>query len=288
MEEGHEAEGGPGFNITTSQTSSPVLTAIHTITGRHLHDIATTVPDDRQFLKMWRRQMQECLTQHNARITRFLLADISGNTQLSDTDISRRCADMLAKYSKSTWSFTSSTRDLALSPPSDTVNAEIEREIGMNPSVVRDAVRRTIRLYSNTAKAMCDVEVRLEEKLKRLETVTERVNDIMFLEPTAELEGLAGPTRIYLDSVLSKLSIETEYTELTALFHKFTILKGLVSLTNFQKTAAPTCSICMTKEITQALTPCGHTFCDDCCRLQMTACYICRLQVRDKLRLYFN
>ena len=227
------------------------------------------------------------MNQQNARVIRFLLADPSGAT-VAESEVARRCQDVLSKYSRSTWSFTSSTRDLALPTSAADVAVEIERELGMPPTALHDALRRAVRLYVNTAAQLCSAESRLEDKLKRLESIVGRINELMFMEPTTGLEELAGPARAYLDSVLDKISIDTEYRELAEQYKKFTILKGLVSLGSFQRTAAPTCSICMTKEVSQAVTPCGHTFCEDCCRTQTTACYICRVQIRDRLRLYFS
>jgi hypothetical protein len=88
--------------------------------------------------------------------------------------------------------------------------------------------------------------------------------------------------------VFDKIDIETDYNEMVSQYKKFASLKGIVSLANFQKQTGPVCVICMTKEVSQVVSPCGHTFCDDCCRTQMTACYICRVQIRDKMRIYFS
>jgi hypothetical protein len=274
--------------LHVTPTLGPMTGAIHNISARNLHDISTTLPDDRQFLRSWRRQLQDCMTQQSGRIVRFMVntGDVSGGA--SELDISRRCSDVLHKYSRPTWNFASSVRDLTMNTSTNETMHEIEHEIGMSPAVLRETLKRTIRMYINTAAAVSAAEVRLEEKLQRLETVIGRINDMLFMEPTPELEELAGPTRAYLDSVLEKISIEADYTELVENYKKFATLKGLVSLMAFQRSATPTCTICMTKEISHAVTPCGHTFCDDCCRTQMTACYICRVQIRDRLRLYFS
>lgn len=282
--EDQDAGSGP---VHASPNLGPVTATLHNISARHLHDIGTALPDDRQFLRSWRRQLQECLNQQNARVIRFLLADASG-AGLTEAYITRRCQDVLAKYSKSTWSFTSSTRDLSLPTGSAEEAADLEKELGIAPPALHDAMRRAVRLYVSTASALCSAESRLEEKLRRLETVVGRVNELMFMEPTAELAGLEGPTRIYLDSVLDKITIDGEYRELTEQYKRFLMLKGIVGLGNFQRGPAPTCSICMTREVAQAVTPCGHTFCEECCRTQMTACYICRVQIRDRLKLYFS
>jgi hypothetical protein len=276
--------------VHVTPTLGPMTGAIHNISARNLHDISTTLPDDRQFLRSWRRQLQDSMTQQSGRIVRFLVntgSDVSG-TSISELEISRRCADVLHKYSRPTWNFASSVRDLMLNTSTAETLTEIEREIGVSPAALRETLKRTIRMYINTAAALSASEVRLEEKLRRLETVIGRINDMLFMEPTPELEALAGPTRAYLDSVLDKISIEADYTELVEHYKKFATLKGLVSLMSFQRSPTPTCTICMTKEISHAVTPCGHTFCEDCCRSQMTACYICRVQIRDRLRLFFS
>jgi len=164
----------------------------------------------------------------------------------------------------------------------------IEQELGVAPATLREQMRRTIRLYANTASTLSSAEMRLEEKLRRLDTLAGRVNDLMFLEPTAELEAMAEPAQIYLNSVLDKISIEDEYRELVEQHKRFVILKGLVSLGSFQRQIVPNCTICMVKEVSHAVTPCGHTFCDECCRTQMTSCFICRVQIRDRMKLYFS
>lgn len=295
--EEQDAGSGP---VPNSPMLGPMTGAIHNISARHLHDIATSVPDDRQFLRAWRRSLQDVLAQQNGRIVQFLLADVSGSSVSSvfssassassgsESEILRRCTDVLNKYSKPTWNFASSTRDLSLPSSTTDAAAAIEHEIGVSPSSLREQMRKAIRLYANTASALSTAETRLEEKLKRLETLVAKVNDLMFMEPTAELEAMADPARSYLDSVIGKISIEDEYREVIEQQKRFVVLKGLVSLGSFQKQTGPTCTICMNKEVGFAITPCGHTFCDECCRSQMTACFICRVQIRDRLRLYFS
>jgi len=279
-----DAGSGP---VHASPNLGPMSAAIHNISARHLHDISIGLPDDRQFLRSWRRSIQDCLNQQNSRIVQFLLTDASGD--VTSTVLARRCTDVLTKYSKPSWSFTSSTRDLSLPTATADASAWVAQEIGITPAGLRDHMRKAIRLYANTAAALSAAEQRLEEKLKRLETIVSRMNDMMFLEPTAELEQMAEPARIYLDSVLEKVTIEAEYKDLAEQYKRFSLLKSVVSLSSFQKTGAPPiCCICMTKEISQAVTPCGHTFCDDCCVKQLTSCYMCRVQIRDKVRLYFG
>lgn len=279
-----DAGSGP---IHASPSLGPMTAAIHNISARHLHEISNTVPDDRQFLRAWRRQLQECLAQHNGRMVRFLLDDATGSMD-GLADIQKRCADILTKYSRPTWNFASSIRDVHLPTNLDNTTTELTRELGMEPGALRESNRRAIRMYVNAASGLAAAETRLEEKLKRLETVVGRVGDLMFMEPTSELEQLAGPTRAYLDSVLAKIDIETDYREVVEQYKKFAVLRPIVTISGVQQAPAIQCKICMAKEVSQAVTPCGHTFCDDCCGRQMTACFFCRTQIRDRVRIYFS
>lgn len=282
-----DAGSGP---VHSSPNLGPMTTALHNISARHLHDIATTLPDDRQFLRSWRRQLQECLSQQHSRLVQFLIADASGGSAgtVESTDFIRKANDILTKYAKPTWNFASSTRDLALSTDTATVTSTIESELGISPAALCDLQKRAIRMYAAEAAAVSAAEGRLEEKLKRLETIHARVSDLMFLEPTSAMERMTAATREYLDSVYEKIDLEPDYHDLIDHYKRFSALRSAVGLTQFQRPAAPTCTICMAREVTQALTPCGHTYCDECTRTQLTGCYICRVQIRDKIRIYFS
>jgi len=280
--EEQDAGSGP---IHASPSLGPMRVAINNISARNLHELNLSIPDDRQFLRSWRKQLQECLNQQNSRIIKFLLTDISGS--LSDAEITQRCLSVINKYSKPTWSFSSSIKDLSITTNNADTLAQLTTEIGLPLSTIRDSLKKAVRVYVNSAASLATAEIKLDEKLRRLEAVTQRINDLMFMEPTSALEPLGEATRTYLDSVLEKIDLETDYADMVAHFKKFTALRSILSLGSFQRGSVPTCSICMTRDIAQAVTPCGHTFCEECCRTQMTACYICRVQIRDKLKLYF-
>jgi len=272
-------------DLPPSAAASPMLAAMHNITARNLHEIQIAAPDDRQFLRQWRRQLQDCMTSQSTHMLQFLVADSSGS---SVDEVQRRCTDVLNRYSRPTWSFTSSITDLRISRDMTTTHSDIERELGISLESLRETQKKVTRLYVNSAIALGLAENRLEEKLKRFDAIAKRVNELMFLEPTPELEPMTVAVAAYLQSVLTKISLKEDYEEVVAQSKRFSALRAGVNLMQLQKQSAPTCTICMHKEVSVAATPCGHTFCDDCCKSQMTACYICRLQIRDRVRLYFS
>jgi hypothetical protein len=277
-----DAGSGP---VHSSPNSGPIRGAVHAISARNIHEIGAVVPDDKQFLRSWRRQLHDCVQNKQAQVVRFLFTGVSDETIL-DAEVVRRYNDILEKYSRPSWN-TMNIHDITFHTDLSQTNMEIEQDIGISSQQMRDSLRRVIRMFVNSANAMCSSEIRLEEKLTRFETIVSRINDLMFLEPTTALPKMDGPVREYLDSVLDKIRLEDDYTELMENFKTFSVLQSLLRLANFQKTVGPTCTICMTNDIKQATIPCGHTFCDECCRAQMTSCYICRVQIRDKIRIYF-
>jgi len=267
-----------------SPTLGPMTTALHNITTRNLHEISTSYPDEKQFLRTWRRQLNDCMQLHSANLVRFLLA----NTDLTEAPLIKRCNEVLAKYSKPTWNFASSVRDLSMNLGMDNTCTSVEAELGFSSREFCTKMKTAIRMYTDSITALCLAEGRLEEKLKRIETIMARINDLMFLEPNSALEKLGEPVQNYLSGILEKISLEEDYTEIMAQYKKFVTLRSIVLLGNFQKSAVPTCTICMTKEVASVITPCGHTYCEECSKLQVTACFICRVQIRDRVKLYFS
>jgi hypothetical protein len=267
-----------------SPTLGPMTTALHNITTRNLHEISTAYPDEKQFLRTWRRQLNDCMQLHSANLIHFLLS----STDLTEAPLIKRCNDILSKYSKPTWNFASSVRDLSMNLCMDDTLTGVEGELGMSSSELCKKMKVAIRMYTDSVTALCLAEGRLEEKLKRIETIMARINDLMFLDPNSALEQLGEPVQNYLSAILEKISLEEDYNEIMAQYKKFVTLRSIVLLGNFQKSAVPTCTICMGKDVSMVVTPCGHTYCEECCRAQVTACFICRVQIRDRVKLYFS
>jgi hypothetical protein len=178
-------------------------------------------------------------------------------------------------------------RDLALDNDCGDTAKALDAELGFSVTRFADMQKQVNYAYTKAAVAVCDADERLEAKLRRIDAADSCVKDLLELEHTPELDAMKAPTQAYLESVYAAADIKTEYANMIAQYKRFATLKSLVSLGSIQQTPAPTCTICMTKEVTHVTLPCGHTYCDDCSRTQVTSCYICRVQVRDRVRLYF-
>jgi hypothetical protein len=279
--DGHDAGSGP---VIEEVGPSPVTTAIHNISARHMHDIANGMPDNRLAIRAWRQQIQECVKRGHCQLFKFMIT----NNSDAGPDIMKRIGDTVSKYSKATWNFASSVRDLSIDTNCDETYTELATELGHPVSELADLQKRVNYAYTRAATAVCDAEERLEAKLQQVNAVDNCLNQLLDLAHTPALDAAKGPIQAYLDSVYAEARIEAEYTALIRAYKRFAALKGLVSLGSIQQTPAPTCTICMSKEITHATLPCGHTYCEECSRSQVTSCYTCRVQVRDRVRLFFS
>jgi hypothetical protein len=275
--DGRDAGSGP---VTEEISCSPVTTAINNISARHMHDISNSMPDNRIAIRAWRQQIQDCMKRGHAQLFKFLLNG-------PEPDILKKAGDTISKYSKATWNFAASVRDLSLDNDCSDVRTGLEAELGHPITVLAELQKRVNQAYTRGAVAVCDAEERLNEKLHRVDAADRCVGQLLELTHTPALDAAKAPVQAYLESVYTAADLQTEYATLIRAYKRFATLKSLVSLGSIQQTPAPTCTICMTKEVTHVTLPCGHTYCEDCSRTQVTSCYICRVQVRDRVRLFF-
>jgi hypothetical protein len=50
----------------------------------------------------------------------------------------------------------------------------------------------------------------------------------------------------------------------------------------------PLCVVCINEPVNHVFVPCGHTFCGQCTKRLTAVCFICRTEIRQKMRIYFN
>jgi hypothetical protein len=256
---------------------------INTILDRLSHNINCNIQDNTQFIEEWRRRLHILKQNEIASTIKFISKDSSGN--LNDLSFIRKCNDILTKYANPSLSVTVSMNDISQQP--NNVLADLDKQLGISFDVLIEALRKMTRLYIKTGEDLHDVDAALQEKLQRLDSAISCMNTLTLLDPSVDPSSLTGPIEDYLKHVFEKNSIETVYTQYIDTYKRFAALRSLINLMNVDKPTGPSCTICMTKEVTHAIAPCGHTFCDLCSAKQLTSCYICRAQIRDRLRIYY-
>jgi hypothetical protein len=112
----------------------------------------------------------------------------------------------------------------------------------------------------------------------------------MELKQNTEFFPLLESIKVYLNSIYEDNKVEQSYNELVQLYKKLFFLRESMQFFWMFESAQrePLCAICFQDPVQYALSPCGHTFCNNCCKKQMMQCYICRNSVRERIKLYFS
>jgi len=259
--------------------------AINTVLERTTHNINCNIQSNQQFIAEWRKRLYELQQHEISSSIAFLVKDTSNN--ISDHTLLRRCNDLLTKYANPKLLFTGSSSDIVQSVDTAGAYKDISNRIGILPELLQEGLQKTIRTYIKTGEELQAIDAALQEKLNRIDAAIACMNTLTSLDQTDTLPMLAGPVEDYLKSVFEKNMIESTYNAYIETYKRFTSLRSIIEVTNVHKPAGPACTICITKEVSYAIAPCGHTFCEECSAKQLTSCYICRTQIRDRLRIYY-
>jgi len=143
--------------------------------------------------------------------------------------------------------------------------------------------------YKNIGEEVLRLETTLFQKIEMLDKLHNRIQMITTLSDNDTLPELIESFAKYAEKIYSASTFEENYIELIEGYKKWNVCRQIVSVQNMirQDDSDPQCSICLTEPIANAIVPCGHTFCTNCSKKQNTTCYICRGQIRERIKLYF-
>lgn len=193
-------------------------------------------------------------------------------------------------------------RDLVLDTSMETAIRDISEQI-MGPvdepellALVRK-YQGLMDLYKTCGDELLRTDAALNETTKRLDALHERSNFILSLHENTALEPLYKSYMSYIKTEAENLQLEDKYLTVVAAYKRWNLTRTL--LNSIRKSvvitgavgegeqSAPTCPICISREVNHVSVPCGHTMCEACIGRMNHVCYICRSPIKQKLRLYF-
>ncbi len=152
-------------------------------------------------------------------------------------------------------------------------------------------------LYKTCGDELLRADSALNETTKQLEALHERSNFILGLRENTALEPLYKSYMSYIETEASTLQLEDKYLAMVEAYKRWnltkTLLKSIRSSVVVTEAAAdgeqpaPTCPICISREVNHVTVPCGHTMCGTCIGRMNHVCYLCRTPIKQKLRIYF-
>jgi hypothetical protein len=151
-------------------------------------------------------------------------------------------------------------------------------------------LRWIMHQYRNIGEEVLRLETLLFQKIETLDKLQHRVPLIHGLAENDALPELISAFSNYATHVYTSCHFEETYQQLVEEYKKWNICRQLVTMPTMmsQMKTEPHCSICLLETISYAMVPCGHTYCGNCSKKQNTTCFMCRTQIRERVKLFFT
>jgi len=278
---------------TGNGSSSPYSTVVQNTLFRHLQEVREINAPPTNIPPSWRKKLREFITTKNEDLLSFL------SKRLPESSPLHRVETFMKKYGRAEGIITNSNgnKDKFIDISGDDRVLFLEelevqlQEQGKSTYVeVIVQVKFMIDSYKETGEKIIQLENTMKSKLDVLDKAVTKLAAVTTLGQNAAFPALIQSIQEYMNIIFEENQIEATYKELVKTYKKLFFLREalqfLWSLEGAQR--EPLCAICFNESIQLALVPCGHTFCATCCKRQITACFICRVNVREKIKLFFG
>jgi hypothetical protein len=277
------------FDPTRTGTLVPYSTLVSNALQRTTFEIRDKTTNPSPTPPNWRRRFREFMNLKNEDLVNFLKKPTSPQSALSRAEV------FLQKFGKPDFQVNHPSLqyvflDASGSSSIPVIEAEL-KEIG--PSSSKEMIEQIRWLYDKYREAGDEClkqEANLRMRLDILDKVYQKIIIFCDLPMNEDSEKLAESVEVYIKKLMEENSVEKAYTDTVEAYRRFAALKEMIQFFRFTdlQDKEPLCSICLTESVGFAVVPCGHTFCGTCLKRQTMSCYMCRTQIRDRVKLYFG
>jgi hypothetical protein len=151
-----------------------------------------------------------------------------------------------------------------------------------------EQVRWLVAHYKATGEEVMRLETVLHDHLQTMDAVQSRVNLLTSLKDHPRLEAVLGAYQEYVEGVMADTKVEETYRALIEQYKVWSLTRQMLSAYQTMSVQEPKCSICVEGNVGFAMSPCGHTLCTVCAAKVGSRCFLCRGEIKEKVRLYFG
>jgi hypothetical protein len=278
--------------VESKETNSKYKTSITNLLSKQCMDIKTMSEDIvHNLTTISKKKLKDIIAKHNNKLFSFAINPEKKNIiQVAETIFKRfGQEEPTIKGSK-----ISTIKDLNLDVSLDSVVAEFNTGLSKlkGTGSLDDFIKQMRWMfiqYKNIGEEVLRLETILFQKVDLLDKLDQRIKLVTNLGSNDALPELVSAFTKYADKIYHSSYFEEYYKELIEAYKKWNICRNIISLQNMMnETSDPQCTICLLEPITYTIVPCGHTFCSTCSKKQNTTCYICRGQIRERVKLFFT
>jgi hypothetical protein len=244
----------------------------------------------------WKKRLRDFMTMKHQRLLDFIEISVSSNPTISRVDqLFQRFS--VPNFHPSNNLVRGITVDISGYDASreilDELNAELTSVVSHDTPPVHAFLEQTKHIYEKYREVGDDIltlEAALNDKVAVFDRLQGKLAPLFEVTPNEKYEALMQSLEAYLERVFEENKFEVIYADLIRAYRRFIALREMIVMARARDLLEkePLCSICLIEGVSYAMTPCGHTFCQTCTRRQAGHCYICRGQVKEKVKLYFG
>lgn len=276
------------FDVIGNGNSTQYTTAVNGVLTKHIDEIKQKVSSIVTIPGGWKRKLREFLAQKNTELLDFLKMSIQSHPTLSRGDL------IMKKFGLTT-SNQHNVREYIL----DISGSNPVQAYANHLSTIRtnDGIKDYIQMsryimdeYRAAGDEALAQEQVLRAKLDIFDKIQSKLSSILDIDTSIKSDALFEATEAYVGNVFEKNQIKDAYTNFIEAFRKFISIRDIVLMSRFIQSveSEPMCGICFKDSVSYTISPCGHTYCQNCLRRQSSTCFICRGNIRDKIRIYFS
>ena len=252
----------------------------------HMNVGATIVPDERDYLRPWRKRLRDMLANESELMTMFL------EKPLEDTSVVQRHSAFIQALGVPTFNSNSNWLKERVEPQfsPDEVLAELGTDLGVSIADIRTHLHKVMDKYLANLEEMFRSVKCLSLKIDKVDTLKKKLLELSLEDSEHDdVVALKQAVLAHVRAEYDRNKIQEDYSAFCVQYARFqALLSVLMALSvSTQSADGPLCSICTTERVCFALVPCGHTFCAGCSQKQRHQCFVCRTTLRDRQRLYF-
>jgi hypothetical protein len=281
---------GAVFDIGGHGISTPYSSAMNAILQKHMDEIKGSAAAKMNMPAGWKKRLRDFLTTKNNDLLDFLKLSVQSHPVLGPGEILlRRFGNPQVTPNHP------SVRDMVMDVSGEDVIADMNRllENFKQEGALKDYAHHTRIIYDEYRTAGDEVlsqQGLLKAKLDKFDRMQGRITTLFEIDPNENYGELMEASEAYLKKIFEANTIEDSYKKLIQAYRRFATLRDIVSMSRslLAQESEPICSICLNESVAFALTPCGHTLCQTCVRRQNGQCFMCRVTIREKVKLFFG
>lgn len=278
------------FDIGGNGSATPYGNAMNAIITKHMEEIRSKTIGALGLPGGWKKRFREFMNRKNSDLMDFLKISVPSHPVMGPAEIMLRRFGNPQVHSghPSVKEFVIDASGVDHVPAmNEAVDAARGTEKGLKAHAM--ATQFIYEQYRQAGEEILVQQEHLKAKLDTLDRIQGRLAILFEIDVNDAHPQLIESVEAYLKKVFEGNTVSVEYGSLIAAYKRFITLRDTVQMMRSSAVESePLCSICLTDTVSYTLTPCGHTFCQNCVRRQGASCPMCRATIKERVRIYFG